>query len=50
MYRLYAYAEGKHIEPVRNLKFTGIPILFLPGNSGSYKQGEPLNYKSQWTN
>jgi len=38
MYGLYAYAEGKHIEPVRNFKFTGIPVLYLPGNAGSYKQ------------
>ena len=40
MYGLYAYTEGKHIEAVRNLKFNGIPVLFLPGNAGSYKQGK----------
>ena len=21
------------------MKFTGIPVLFIPGNSGSFKQG-----------
>lgn len=48
MYGLYAYTEGKLIENVRKHKFTGIPVLFIPGNAGSYKQGlftieKPLN-------
>ena len=37
-YGLYAYGEGKMAEKVREHKFSGIPILFVPGNSGSHKQ------------
>ena len=37
-YGLYAYGEGKMSEPLRENKFTGIPVLFIPGNSGSHKQ------------
>ena len=37
-YGLYAYGEGKMAEALRENKFTGIPVLFVPGNSGSHKQ------------
>ncbi|KAK9500619.1 hypothetical protein O3M35_001854 [Rhynocoris fuscipes] len=37
-YGLYAYGEGRYIERVRDMKFTGIPVLFIPGNRGSPKQ------------
>lgn len=39
-YGLYAYSEGKYIERAKSMKFTGIPVLFVPGQGGSYKQGE----------
>jgi glycosylphosphatidylinositol deacylase len=39
-YGLYAYAEGKFGIPAKRHKFTGIPVLFVPGNAGSYKQGK----------
>ncbi|XP_035828365.1 GPI inositol-deacylase isoform X2 [Aplysia californica] len=34
-YRLFIYGEG-------NLKLDGIPVLFIPGNAGSYKQVRSL--------
>lgn len=33
-----AYKEGFRGDH-RNLKFRGVPVLFIPGNGGSYKQG-----------
>ncbi|XP_073503916.1 GPI inositol-deacylase isoform X2 [Phyllobates terribilis] len=41
-YELYLYGEGVYTEENRNLSLTGIPILFLPGNAGSYKQVRSL--------
>ena len=40
MYGLYIYAEGRQVEVARRGEYTGIPVLFLPGNAGSYKQGK----------
>lgn len=40
-YGLYLYGEGLYAQETKNLKLTGAPVLFLPGNAGSYKQGEP---------
>lgn len=37
-YNLFAYAEGRLIERARNMVFNGAPVLFVPGNAGSYKQ------------
>ncbi|XP_026683277.1 LOW QUALITY PROTEIN: GPI inositol-deacylase [Diaphorina citri] len=37
-YSLSAYSEGILSEKVRRMKFTGIPVLFIPGHSGSGKQ------------
>lgn len=39
-YGLYLYGEGAYAQETRGLKLTGAPVLFLPGNAGSYKQGE----------
>lgn len=41
-YELYLYGEGNYAEENKNLVLTGIPVLFLPGNAGSYKQGKHL--------
>uniref|UniRef100_A0A670YHF9 GPI inositol-deacylase n=1 Tax=Pseudonaja textilis TaxID=8673 RepID=A0A670YHF9_PSETE len=41
-YELYLYGEGISAEENRNLILTGIPILFLPGNAGSFKQVRSL--------
>ncbi|PSN32852.1 hypothetical protein C0J52_10314 [Blattella germanica] len=41
-YGLYAYGEGHFTERLREMKFNGIPVLFIPGNSGSYKQVRSL--------
>lgn len=41
-YELYVYGEGKSSEKLRDGKFSGIPVLFIPGNSGSYKQVRSL--------
>lgn len=38
-YSLYLYREGGVDEDVR---VKGIPVLFIPGNAGSYKQVRPL--------
>lgn len=39
-YGLYAYSEGPLTEKARKMQFDGIPVLFIPGNAGSYKQGK----------
>uniref|UniRef100_A0A8C4WHF5 GPI inositol-deacylase n=1 Tax=Gopherus evgoodei TaxID=1825980 RepID=A0A8C4WHF5_9SAUR len=41
-YELYLYGEGNYAEENKNLILTGIPVLFLPGNAGSYKQVRSL--------
>uniref|UniRef100_A0A1Q3G1I1 GPI inositol-deacylase n=1 Tax=Culex tarsalis TaxID=7177 RepID=A0A1Q3G1I1_CULTA len=41
-YGLYGYSEGKLTERVRNMDYTGAPVLFIPGNGGSYKQARSL--------
>jgi hypothetical protein len=33
------YGEGEQAERYKKGEFTGIPVLFIPGNAGSYKQG-----------
>lgn len=39
-YGLYAYSEGRFTADARDMRFEGIPVLFVPGNAGSYKQGK----------
>ncbi|XP_010005697.1 PREDICTED: GPI inositol-deacylase [Chaetura pelagica] len=41
-YELYLYGEGNYAEENKHLLLTGIPVLFLPGNAGSYKQVRSL--------
>ncbi|KAF7667291.1 hypothetical protein LDENG_00068710 [Lucifuga dentata] len=41
-YGLYLYGEGLYARETRALKLTGAPVLFLPGNAGSYKQARSL--------
>lgn len=41
-YGLYLYGEGMYAQETRALKLTGAPVLFLPGNAGSYKQARSL--------
>ncbi|XP_065526049.1 GPI inositol-deacylase [Lathamus discolor] len=41
-YELYLYGEGNYAKENKNLLLTGIPVLFLPGNAGSYKQVRSL--------
>ncbi|KAJ7345499.1 hypothetical protein JRQ81_001449 [Phrynocephalus forsythii] len=41
-YELYLYGEGNYAEENRKQPLRGIPILFLPGNAGSYKQVRSL--------
>lgn len=38
-YGLYLYGEGLYAQETRALKLAGAPVLFLPGNAGSFKQG-----------
>ncbi|XP_070530047.1 GPI inositol-deacylase-like isoform X2 [Cardiocondyla obscurior] len=35
---LYAYGEGPRTENLRSMHFSGIPVLFIPGNAGSHEQ------------
>ncbi len=37
-YGLYAYGEGKLSEFLKEGKYDGIPVLFIPGNAGSHRQ------------
>lgn len=39
---MYAYSEGIRTELARDMKFTGAPVLYIPGNKGSYKQVRSL--------
>ncbi|XP_052784652.1 GPI inositol-deacylase-like [Mya arenaria] len=41
-YGLYVYGEGQYANMLRSMKMTGIPVLFIPGNAGSYKQVRSL--------
>ncbi|XP_050561004.1 GPI inositol-deacylase [Spodoptera frugiperda] len=41
-YALYAYSEGRFTERARKMWFDGVPVLFLPGNSGSHMQVRSL--------
>eukprot|EP00094_Tigriopus_californicus_P008865 TCALIF_08546-PA protein Name:"Similar to PGAP1 GPI inositol-deacylase (Homo sapiens)" AED:0.00 eAED:0.00 QI:577/1/0.66/1/0.5/0.33/3/0/965 len=41
-YGLYVYGEGASVEPLSQGVFSGIPVLFIPGNAGSYKQVRSL--------
>lgn len=41
-YALYLYGEGDYADKSRGLHLGGIPILFIPGNAGSYKQVRSL--------
>jgi hypothetical protein len=47
-YALYLYHEGwKKIDYQLHLvKLSGVPVLFIPGNGGSYKQVWSLNFFS----
>uniref|UniRef100_A0AAR5PCQ5 GPI inositol-deacylase n=1 Tax=Dendroctonus ponderosae TaxID=77166 RepID=A0AAR5PCQ5_DENPD len=42
-YSLYAYGEGRMTKKARNMDFTGIPVVFIPGNAGSYQQVRSLS-------
>ncbi|KAK3758559.1 hypothetical protein RRG08_050999 [Elysia crispata] len=41
-YALHIYGEGVYANRIRNLQLNGIPVLFIPGNSGSHKQVRSL--------
>ncbi|XP_041363306.1 GPI inositol-deacylase-like [Gigantopelta aegis] len=41
-YELYIYGEGNYARQISKLKLEGIPVLFIPGNAGSYKQVRSL--------
>lgn len=49
-YGLYLYHEGwKKIDFDEHLKqLSGVPVLFIPGNGGSYKQVRSLAKESYW--
>jgi len=42
-YNLYAYTEGQTMEKIKSMKFYGTPVIFIPGHSGSYRQGNHSN-------
>ena len=39
-YRLLAYTEGSYtnIERLKSVKFSGVPVLFIPDHAGTFKQ------------
>ena len=39
---VYGEGEGKRTNNIQKLKFSGIPVLFIPGNAGSVKQVRSL--------
>lgn len=41
-YKLYLYGEGEYADRIRRFQLNGIPVLFIPGNAGSYKQVRSL--------
>ncbi|KAG7202383.1 hypothetical protein KM043_018700 [Ampulex compressa] len=41
-FALYAYGEGFITEKLRRMHFSGIPVLFIPGNAGSHEQVRSL--------
>ncbi|CAH1794998.1 unnamed protein product [Owenia fusiformis] len=41
-YGLYVYGEGAYARTLGKMEFNGIPVLFIPGNAGSYKQVRSL--------
>ncbi|KAJ9584662.1 hypothetical protein L9F63_020987, partial [Diploptera punctata] len=47
-YGLYAYGEGHYTERLRHMIFNGIPVLFIPGNGGAFKQVRSLASVSLW--
>ncbi|XP_011494323.1 PREDICTED: GPI inositol-deacylase [Ceratosolen solmsi marchali] len=41
-FQLFAYGEGFVTERLRRMHFSGIPVLFIPGNAGSHEQVRSL--------
>ena len=41
-YRLIIYSEGTYAKDIASQSPTGIPVLYIPGNAGSFKQVGPL--------
>ncbi|KAK7502003.1 hypothetical protein BaRGS_00006755 [Batillaria attramentaria] len=41
-YSLHVYGEGEYAHELSKKKFSGIPVLFIPGNAGSHKQVRSL--------
>ncbi|KAI1293062.1 GPI inositol-deacylase [Halotydeus destructor] len=41
-YGLYVYGEGVYAQQLKSGIYNGIPVLFIPGNAGSYEQVRSL--------
>ncbi|CAG0912972.1 unnamed protein product [Notodromas monacha] len=41
-YSLYVYGEGRYARDLEMGKLDGIPVVFIPGNAGSYRQVRSL--------
>ncbi|XP_073835018.1 GPI inositol-deacylase isoform X2 [Musca autumnalis] len=41
-YGLFYYYEGRILKDVNSMKLRGAPVIFIPGNAGSYKQVRSL--------
>ncbi|XP_058468106.1 GPI inositol-deacylase isoform X2 [Malaya genurostris] len=41
-YSLYSYLEGRQTQSVKYKEYRGAPVLFIPGNGGSFKQVRSL--------
>ncbi|XP_050692366.1 GPI inositol-deacylase-like isoform X2 [Eriocheir sinensis] len=42
LYGLYVYGEGDSVENLEKKIYSGVPVLFVPGNGGSHKQVRSL--------
>nr|CAB3264805.1 GPI inositol-deacylase [Phallusia mammillata] len=49
-YNLYLYGEGQYFERVKNLQLHGVPVLYIPGHGGSYKQARSIGSVLLWKN
>jgi glycosylphosphatidylinositol deacylase len=45
-YNLFLYREGHYDE--KDVNVSGVPVLFIPGNAGSYKQVRSIGSVSAW--
>ena len=50
-YRLLAYTEGSYtsLESLKTVKFSGVPVLFIPDHAGTFRQARGLAASASWS-